>query len=55
MTAVTLMQVKLEILTKMMIRSKYSLDKEKRDVFGTSALAVWKAAEKNATMRHNTL
>lgn len=43
MTAVTLMQVKLEIL---MIRSKYSVDKEKRDVFGTSALAVWKAAEK---------
>lgn len=41
-------------MTKMMIRSS-NLDEEKRDVFGTSALAVWKAAEKNATIRHNTL
>lgn len=45
MTAVRLMQTKVEILTKVMIRSS-NLAKEKRGVFGTTALAVWKATEK---------
>lgn len=37
--------MKSEIFTKAMIRSS-NLAEEKRDIFGTSALAVWKAAEK---------
>lgn len=44
-TAMRLMLMKLGILTKVMMRSS-SLSKEKRDVFGTSALAVWKVEEK---------